>query len=466
MRRTYRPLCVAAVLGAGLVVAAPAAPLPGTQRHELLLASADAPLGDGIAFVMGGSGLATPGQAYADAVNALYLAPLGFTGTTQIVTTPEELYPFFGPFGGTLDKSLAQGGQALDDAIMAKFHAGELSSEHPAVVFGWSQSAIIASQVQSQLADQGVPSDDVRFVMIGDVSAPNGGLLERFNLPDNAQPSLPSLGITFSGAGPSDLYPTDVYTHEYDGFADFPQYPVNVLADLNALLGIAFEHTTYLGLTADQIGDAILLPTSAADTLTDYYMIPANGLPLLDPLLFFGSGGKAVYDLLEPDMRILVNLGYGSITDGWSQGDADVPTPLGFLPDSATLHTLAAQLPQALLDGWQQGVTAFAADLTHPDNTTPGFLTELSALTKIIPGTQLSEFFSTPTTAADLFDTFPPHTGIPALDIASAVLINLPQIDYSVFTSELADGNLLDAIGIPIAADLGILPLALLGALI
>jgi hypothetical protein len=33
-----------------------------------------------------------------------------------------------------------------------------------------------------------------------------------------------------------------------------------------------------------------------------------------------------------------------------------------------------------------------------------------------------------------------------------------------VFTTELAAGNLVDAIGIPIAADIGILPLALVGA--
>jgi hypothetical protein len=50
------------------------------------------------------------------------------------------------------------------------------------------------------------------------------------------------------------------------------------------------------------------------------------------------------------------------------------------------------------------------------------------------------------------------------LDVATALLVSLPEIDANVFTSELADNNLADAIGIPIAADLGILPLALLAA--
>ncbi len=30
---------------------------------------------------------------------------------------------------------------------------------------------------------------------------------------------------------------------EYDGFADFPQYPINVLADINAILGILYHHS-------------------------------------------------------------------------------------------------------------------------------------------------------------------------------------------------------------------------------
>ena len=44
--------------------------------------TADSPLGDGTAFILGGSGLETPGQTYANAIDAEYLAPRDFTGTT------------------------------------------------------------------------------------------------------------------------------------------------------------------------------------------------------------------------------------------------------------------------------------------------------------------------------------------------------------------------------------------------
>jgi PE-PPE domain len=470
MRRLHSLFGVT-IAGAGLIsIPAVVTPIPAAQTRAVQLINgdtADSPLGDGTALVLGGSGLPTPGQPYADVVDADYFAPRDFTGTTQIVTTPEGLYPFLGPFGETFDDSEAQGQQILDTAILNQIAGGNVDAANPVDVFGYSQSSVISSLLMPELASQNVPSDDVHFVLVGDESAPNGGILERFDLPAGTQPTIPSLGLTFSGPESSDLYPTDVYTQEYDGFADFPQYPIDPLSDINAVLGIAFQHTTYLGLTPEQIQDAIQLPTTAADTLTNYYMIPDSTLPLLDPLQLIPFIGNPLADLLNPDLSVLVNLGYGDVADnytgGWSQGDADVPTTLGFLPSLSVLE----QVPQALINGLEQGVSAAFNDLIDPSNyvySLPSWAEELVTFAEALPGTQFSVLSPVPTTLQDLFDTFPPHTGIPPLDVATALLVSLPEIDYNVFTSELADGNFADAIGIPIAADLGILPLALLGA--
>jgi PE-PPE domain len=57
-------------------------------------------------------------------------------------------------------------------------------------------------------------------------------------------------------------YHTDVYTQEYDGFADFPKYPADVLADANAIAGILYEHLTYADLSQQAIADAIPLTTT------------------------------------------------------------------------------------------------------------------------------------------------------------------------------------------------------------
>jgi PE-PPE domain len=318
-----------------------ATPMPHVQVRDVRLTSgdgADSPLGDGTAFVIGGSGIPIPPERYVDAANTLYLQPREFTGTPQALDTPEGFYPTTGVNSSTADASEAQGAQILDGAITGQIAEGNVDAANPVVVFGYSQSSAMSTFTMQQLQAQGVPSDDVHFVLVGDTAAPNGGLLERFDLP-GADLSVPSFGITFGNPTPADLYPTDIYTLEYDGFADFPQYPIDPLSDLNAFAGMIYEHLTYLDLTPAQIANAIPLATlqSAGDSLTDYYMIPVGDLPLLDPLRLIPFVGNPLADLLQPDMTVLVNLGYGSITDGWSQGPANVSTPVRAVPDRPQL---------------------------------------------------------------------------------------------------------------------------------
>ena len=50
-----------------------------------------------------------------------------------------------------------------------------MDAANPVVVFGYSQSSVISAQLMQELANQGVPSDDVHFVLVADESAPNGG---------------------------------------------------------------------------------------------------------------------------------------------------------------------------------------------------------------------------------------------------------------------------------------------------
>ena len=355
-----------AIAGAGLItVPAVAPPMPDVQVRAVELTSvdtADSSLGDGVALVVGPSGIPIPPERYADAVEQLYLAPRGFTGTAQIVDTPEALEPITGVKSLPFDTSEVQGQQILDTAILNQIASGDVDAQNPVVVFGYSQSSVIASQLMQELANQGVPSDDVHFVLVANESAPNGGSLSSFDLPVGTHPSVPALGVTFLGAEPNNLYPTDVYTLEYDGFADFPRYPIDELSTLNALFGVLFQHVTYADLMPEQIQDAIQLPTSAADTLTNYYVIPDQYLPLLEPLLLLPVVGKPLYELLEPDMRILVDLGYGSLTEGWNQGPADVPTPVGLFPTNIGL----TQLVRALSNGAQQGITDAIQDLLNP----------------------------------------------------------------------------------------------------
>jgi hypothetical protein len=323
--------------------------------------------------------------------------------------------------------------------------------------------------MQQNLDPSGTPSDlPVQFLLIADPSAPNGGLLERFNgyetmsgethtLPLN----LPSLGIAFDGATPADDFQTSIYSLEYDGFTDFPRYPLNFLADLNAFLGIKTLHGTYLnggvdgsGPTAEQIADAKLMPGSedlgAADSLTNYYRIDET--PPLVALL-----PKPLQDLLAPDLTYLINLGYGDGSDGFSvteDAPANVPTPFGLFPDVSPetfFSTLATDT--------QQGIQAFMNDMSNPE----AMMSSL-ALPSAVSDTTTST--TDPASFTDIVNAFSSAassayaTLLPTTDILNALTTTLPAYDLSLFTDNLQNGDLLDAFGLPIAANTALYTLA------
>ena len=128
-------------------------------------------------------------------------------------------------------------------------------------------------------------------------------------------------------ATPADTpYDTTIYTIEYSGASDFPQYYGNMYADLNAANGYVDLHPYLLvGWPAyfdpSTVANAVAENTSAGyDGNTDYFLIPTQDLPLLDGLHAIG-GNSSFVDLIQPDMRVLVDLGYD-----WT-GGADVSTP-------------------------------------------------------------------------------------------------------------------------------------------
>ena len=121
-------------------------------------------------------------------------------------------------------------------------------------------------------------------MLAGDPNNPNGGLFERF---DGLY--IPGFNETFSGATPTWTYPTDIYTIQYDGYADFPRYPINLLADANAIFGLYYDHLEpgyrLFEPHAAEVATAIVAPVSpGAAGDTTYYMIPTQDLPLLGPL--------------------------------------------------------------------------------------------------------------------------------------------------------------------------------------
>ena len=445
--------------------------------------------GTTVGLVMGGSGQPIPPPSSVTA--ALNYFNQNFSvlpSNAHALVTPEGLYPLTGVKSLTLDVSVAQGVQILDSAIKNTLAANPSGS---VAVFGISQSAVIASLEMENLANPLLnPSpptaNQLGFVLVGDEMNPNGGILARFpGFPAGQPLQIPSLGITFYGATPSNtIYPTNVYSLEYDGFADFPQYPINLISDLNAFAGIVYVHGTYpLNPSALAPGYNIQqLPTSPGYTgVTNYYMITTqNGLPLLDPVRAIPVIGNPIADLLQPDLTTIVNLGYGNPNFGWSQGPADVQTYFGLFP-----HVSQQLIAQDLIAGAQQGAHAFVSDihaeasgvslssLSHSLTSMTGTgAADLSALTSALssPNGIIETIQAATTNAANEISSTAARlyaAALPTADIVNAVVTVFPAYDVNLFLSgiqQAINGNVLGgleyALVAPIAADTGLLTLA------
>ncbi len=433
-------------------------------------------------MILGPSGVPIPSTRYVDTVMDYFVLPNSPDGaeTPQVVFTPEGLYPITGVKSLTLNTSVDQGMKILSDTL-ALLPAGTTTT-----VFGYSQSAIIGSLMEagyisptSPYNDDPTPpaipddlADSISFIYVGNELNPNGGFLSRF--PDL---NLPSLGIPFYGPTPEDAYPTTNYAREYDGFADFPRYPLNFLSVVNALFGIAYVHTEYTPgpkctsfcLTKQEVEDAIALPTTSATQ--NYYFIPTENLPLLQPLRAIPLIGNPVADLIQPVLKVLVDLGYGDPAHGFAsatQPDANVLVPFGLFP-----HVNPLEVVEMLVDGVQQGISDFIADfgpggsvahemaaislptLSFALPTPGGFITAVQDVVLAV-AEQISG------SIASLYEAL-----LPTADIVNAVATVLPAYSVAVFLGgiqQIIDGDpiggLINAIGLPIAANIGLVTTA------
>lgn len=419
------------------------------------------------ALILGASGVPIPDAKYIATAYANYVSRDFTTTNISGLFTPEGLYPITGVKDLTLNISVDRGLTILNSKL-----TGPNAATRPVTVFGYSQGAMLAALELPNLVAAHVPTSDVSFVLVGNEMTPNGGLLARFPGLD-----LPSLGLPFYGAMASNTgYPIYNYTLEYDGFADFPQYPIDILADLNAFAGIAFAHGTYLQIPQSQIDSAITLPTSPGYTGgSTYYLIPTHNLPLLDPLRTIPYIGNPLADLLQPDLRYLVNWGYGDPNYGYSTGYANVATPFGvFPPLSAT-----TALPGDLLSGTQQGILAAMGDLQSEGlpalpplpslspalSGAPVVPPQVGGLTGLLADIESANNGFADSIAGAVSTAY--ATLLPTADIGTALTVTLPSYDLDLFLNGISQAlngqpvqGLVNAIGQPIAADVGLGTLA------
>jgi hypothetical protein len=203
-------------------------------------------------------------------------------------------------------------------------------------------------------------------------------------------------------------------------------------------------------------------------------MFPTQNLPLLAPLRAIPVIGNPLADLVQPDLKYLINWGYGDPNFGWSTSPADIQTPFGFLPPLSATTELVSLLPGATA----QGVSAFVNDLSSLASSLPGAASSGVAaltlppsasipttLTGLIQGIESANTNIVGTLTGD-FSTAD-GTLLPTADIATALVVTLPSYDVNLFLNGVIQaidgdpvGGLINAFGNPIAADVGLTTLA------
>jgi hypothetical protein len=310
-------------------------------------------------FVADGTTFPMPSDGFIASAVADFIAPTvsssdGFDAVG--LRTPEEIFDITGAAERGADIMLA----AIDD--YAQEHPGE-----PIVVFGYSQSTVSTALAKAVLAARkaaGEAIPEVTFVGIGVGNRPNGAIAERFN-----GVTIPFFHFTFNGAAPTDGgVPSVDIVRQYDGLSDFPEFPLNLIADLNALIGIVSVHALYGELVSlDPSSPKYVATQPVTHGDTTYYTIPNDHLPLLDPLRLIGVP-EALLDIVEPTLKVIVEAGYDRSVPVWE------PTPAQLIPviDPATFTLQLAQgvveginnafkIVGATMPGYQQISTALAA---------------------------------------------------------------------------------------------------------
>lgn len=311
-------------------------------------------------------------RAYVNDKYSDYVAPSGLcTGgdpgcTLVAVYTPEQLGPLIGAL--TFDKSVAVGRDLLDGCIRGAACTATVSpyettgsttfTDAVYVVFGQSQSAVISSYEKSDLIARPPVGATVSFVLLSNENRPNGGILERF-----VGVYIPILGITFNGATPTNspeatpLTTVDIAA-QYDGWADFPTNPLNLLADLNAVLGAVYLHGDVKAYSG-----APQLQGYFQDTA--YYLLPDELLPLVIPLSRIPVFGPPLAEALDPPLRVLVEAGYDrTINPGQ-------PTPAKYLYFPNPIKMLV-DVVVAIPTGWDDAIASITGNpANRPFHTAP-----------------------------------------------------------------------------------------------
>jgi hypothetical protein len=281
-------------------------------------------------------GAAVIGAAPADAAAAFTVSG---TRSTHAPPYPEQLVPalFADDVVTQIDYPAALIGMDRSIAVAVTGIVNDVeTTPAPVVVAGFSQGAVAVAAAKQALmalpAEQRPTAGQLSFITVGDPSGP-GGILRLLPF------RVPLIGLTPITA-PDTPYDTVTVNGEYDGWADFPDRPGNLLSVANALMGIVYVHGRYEtvpgGLDLSTVpARNITTTTNSLGGHTTEYLIPTPQLPMLAPLRQIGVP-EPIVAALEKPLKAKVDAGYSRNDVAGSAGAVRSPVAAAVSADAGS----------------------------------------------------------------------------------------------------------------------------------
>jgi hypothetical protein len=309
MRRLLAGACAVGVVGSAGGLGAGVANADSTYPYLDPGGVGDASTAQ-VVYALGGA--RAPGVPWADYTNrsgAEY-----FPGAQRVLVD----YPAGAAWSWVPDQFLPAGtvkdhmtiGVAVADATRSldtRIHNGTA----PAAAVGLSQGSMVLDKEQVRLASdpKAPPPDSLSFTTFGDPMGRNAfgtSFLAGMFAPGAY---VPVIDYTMPKDVPSQ-YDTNKVVAAYDGIADFPDRPDNLISVANAFAAGVFAHTPAAFTGPGDVPEQNRRTTvNSRGATTTTYLVPVNQLPLTLPLRYIGLS-QGFVDQVDATLQPIVDAGY------------------------------------------------------------------------------------------------------------------------------------------------------------
>jgi hypothetical protein len=316
MKRLFAGVVAVGVVGAagGFGVGASGA----EPRHDRNDAPTPSPVGPAstaqVVYALGGARApGIPWRDYTSRAGAGYFPNADRAIVDYPAGAPFNWVPdMFLPPGGRDDESIGEAAAMATDNLDAHIRGATV----PAAAVGLSQGTLALDNEQVRLANDpnAPPPEALSFTTIGDPTgrhAFGASFLSGIFAPGDY---IPLIDYTMPQPVESQ-YDTNKVIAAYDGLADFPDRPGNVLAVANATAASAIVHTpaAFTG-PGDVPPQNIRTTVNSRGATTTTYLVPVNHLPLTLPLRYLGLS-PAFVDEIDRTLQPIIDAGYSRNDD-------------------------------------------------------------------------------------------------------------------------------------------------------